>query len=85
MSFHSIPRFKQKFSLVIPPLDNELNILDTLKVSDTVVFLVSGAAGIEFGAELIDEWGNNILLSAFAQVSYFKVEHYLILIISIIF
>lgn len=71
--FYSIPRFKQKFSLVIPPLDNELNILDTLKVSDTVVFLVSGAAGIEFGAELIDDWGNNILLSAFAQVSYFKV------------
>lgn len=68
-NFFSFPRFKQKFSLVTPPLDNELAILDTLKVSDTVLFLISAAAGIEFGSELIDEWGNKILLSAFAQVS----------------
>lgn len=54
---------------MIPPLDNELAILDTLKVSDTVLFLISAAAGIEFGAELIDEWGNKILMAAFAQVS----------------
>lgn len=54
---------------MIPALDNELNVLDTLKVADTVLFLISAAAGTEFGAELIDDWGNNILVSAFAQVS----------------
>lgn len=54
--------------MVIPPLDNELNVLDTLKVCDTVLFVISAAAGTDFGAELIDEWGNDILVSAFAQV-----------------
>lgn len=67
----SIPRFKQRYSLVIPSLDNELAIMDTLKLSDTVLFLISAAAGIEFGSELIDEWGNGILTAAFAQVSNF--------------
>lgn len=34
-----------------------------------MLFLISAVAGIEFGAELIDEWGTKILASAFAQVS----------------
>lgn len=60
---------------MIPPLDNELNILDTLKVADTVLFLISAAAGTEFGAELIDDWGNDILLSAFAQVREISINN----------
>lgn len=64
----SIPRFKQKFAFVTPPLDNDLAILDTLKVCDTVLFIISAAAGFDFGSDVIDDWGNNILLSAFAQV-----------------
>lgn len=66
--FFSVPRFKQPFSFITPPLDNELGILDTLKICDTVVFLISAAAGIEFGAEEIDEWGTKLLSTSYAQV-----------------
>lgn len=63
----TLPRFKQHFSLIIPPKDNYLATLDALKVSDTVVFLVSANAGVEFGDEIIDSSGRKILASAFAQ------------------
>lgn len=33
------------------------------------MFVVSAAAGYDFGDEVIDSWGNNVLLSSFAQVS----------------
>lgn len=51
-----------------PPTDNELAVLDTLKICDTVLFLISAAGGIDFGAEQIDDWGNKTLATAFAQV-----------------
>lgn len=63
----SIPRFKQRFSFVIPPADNEFAILDTLKICDTVLFLTSAVAGTEFGAEQVDKWGSKLLLSSFGQ------------------
>lgn len=59
-----MPRFKQRFSLVVPPIDNDLAILDTLKIADTVLFLIS-AAGEDL---LVDKWGENILSAAFSQV-----------------
>lgn len=67
MLFFSTPRFKQKFSFIIPSNDNELAILDALKVCDTVVFLTSVAGGAEEN-DLIDKWGQNILMSSFSQV-----------------
>lgn len=63
----NLPRFKQRFSFIIPPLDNELAILDTLKVCDTVLFVISAVGGIDFGAEPVDKWGNKLLMSTFAQ------------------
>lgn len=54
----------------MPTTDNEFAVLDTLKICDTVLFLVSAAGGIDFGDEPIDTWGQKILLSAFAQVSF---------------
>ncbi|KAJ3654814.1 hypothetical protein Zmor_013973 [Zophobas morio] len=60
------PRFKQKFSFVVPSNDNELAVLDALKVCDTVVFLVSTSGGVEED-KLIDKWGQNILMSSFSQ------------------
>lgn len=65
---HSIPRFKQRFSFIVPPIDNELAILDTLKICDTALFLISAAGGIDFGAEPVDDWGNKTIMTAFAQV-----------------
>lgn len=43
-------------------------MLDTLKVSDTVLFLISAAMGLEDNENLIDEWGEKILMTSFAQV-----------------
>ncbi|VEN52810.1 unnamed protein product, partial [Callosobruchus maculatus] len=63
----SIPRFKQRFAFIAPPAGNDFGILDTLKIADTVVFLISAAKGLEENEDLIDRWGNNILLSSFAQ------------------
>ncbi|XP_068905473.1 pre-rRNA-processing protein TSR1 homolog [Tenebrio molitor] len=60
------PRFKQKFSFIIPSSDNELAVLDALKVSDTVIFLLSTSGGVEEDS-LIDKWGQNILMSSFSQ------------------
>uniref|UniRef100_A0A1Y1N7A1 Pre-rRNA-processing protein TSR1 homolog n=3 Tax=Photinus pyralis TaxID=7054 RepID=A0A1Y1N7A1_PHOPY len=48
-------------------MDNDLAILDTLKVCDTVLFVISAVAGYDFGDELIDQWGNKVLTLSFAQ------------------
>lgn len=64
----AVSRFKQRFSFVIPPKDSELEILDTLKVCDSAILLISAVAGIEFGAETIDDWGSRILSASVAQV-----------------
>ncbi|XP_022919031.2 pre-rRNA-processing protein TSR1 homolog [Onthophagus taurus] len=63
----TIPRFKQKFTFILPNPDNEFGVLDALKVSNTVVFVVSAAAGIEFSSEVIDKYGSRLLLSSFGQ------------------
>ncbi|XP_076269355.1 tsr1 ribosome assembly factor [Rhynchophorus ferrugineus] len=60
-------RFKKKYSFVVPSRDKDLDILDTLKVSDTVLFLLSSVCAIDDIEEIIDKWGNNILMSALAQ------------------
>ncbi|KAF5287729.1 hypothetical protein FQA39_LY15749 [Lamprigera yunnana] len=63
----SVPRFKQRFTFVVPNLNNHLEVLDVLKVCDTVLFAISAAAGFDFAGDVIDESGYSILLSAFAQ------------------
>ncbi|KAL1498358.1 hypothetical protein ABEB36_009170 [Hypothenemus hampei] len=62
-----IPRFKKRFSFVVPANDNELDVLDTLKVADTVLFLLSSINGTEYPEEIVDKWGNKILMSSLAQ------------------
>lgn len=52
-------------------MDNEFAILDTLKICDTALFLISAAGGMDYGVDPIDEWGNKNIISALAQVSYF--------------
>ncbi|KAK9881798.1 hypothetical protein WA026_017313 [Henosepilachna vigintioctopunctata] len=58
----SVPRFKQRFAFISPPLDNEFAILDSLKVCDRVVFLLSAAL-----EDAIDTFGENILSAALGQ------------------
>ncbi|KAJ8933918.1 hypothetical protein NQ318_016490 [Aromia moschata] len=64
---NGIPRFKQRYSFIALNTDSDFTVLDTLKVSDTVLFLISAATGIEDSEQLIDEWGNRILMSSMAQ------------------
>lgn len=63
----SIPRFKQRFEIIVPAIDNDFHVLDATKVADTVLFLISAATGTD-DDQLIDTWGNNILASTFSQV-----------------
>ncbi|XP_033213769.1 pre-rRNA-processing protein TSR1 homolog [Belonocnema kinseyi] len=65
----SIPRFKQRFSIIVPPVGDILSTLDAAKVADTVLFLISAKSNIDSEAaeEIIDSWGENIILSARAQ------------------
>lgn len=62
----SIPRFKQRFSFIIPPIGRgkELAALDCLKVCDTTVLLVSANTEED---EIFDKWGQRVLNMAIAQ------------------
>ncbi|XP_030747869.1 pre-rRNA-processing protein TSR1 homolog isoform X2 [Sitophilus oryzae] len=62
-----IPRFKKRFSFVVPSGDNDFDVLDTLKVADTVIFLLSSVFSVEDNEDIIDKWGNNIITTALAQ------------------
>ncbi|KRT79115.1 hypothetical protein AMK59_8569, partial [Oryctes borbonicus] len=63
----SIPKFKQRFAIVKPSVDNDHAILDTLKIANTVLFVISGECGINYETEPIDSWGSNLLLACFSQ------------------
>lgn len=66
---NSIPRFKQRFAIIIPPVGDIFSTLDAAKVADTVLFLISAKSNVEgeTAEEIIDTWGENIILSARAQ------------------
>lgn len=61
-----MPRFKQRFSFIIPPVGhgNELAVLDCLKVCDTTILLVSANTDED---TVFDKWGQRILNMALAQ------------------
>ncbi|XP_030373387.1 pre-rRNA-processing protein TSR1 homolog [Scaptodrosophila lebanonensis] len=62
----NLPRFKQRFAFVIPPVGrgNELVVLDYLKVCDTTMLLTSAAFGED---EIFDRWGQRIFNMISAQ------------------
>lgn len=65
--FHCrIPRFKQRFSFIIPPIGHgaDLTVLDYLKVCDTTLLLVSAIADED---DIFDRWGQRIINEAIAQ------------------
>ncbi|KAI5748096.1 hypothetical protein M8J77_021827 [Diaphorina citri] len=43
----SLPRFKQRFSFILLDTSNIFNVLDALKVADTVLFLMTPSEGID--------------------------------------
>uniref|UniRef100_A0A7G3AT92 Pre-rRNA-processing protein TSR1 homolog n=1 Tax=Lutzomyia longipalpis TaxID=7200 RepID=A0A7G3AT92_LUTLO len=66
ITYLSVPRFKQRFSFIVPPVGrgNEFTALDYLKVADTTLFIVS-ANNPE--GEIMDKWGARIFQMALAQ------------------
>ncbi|KAG5893678.1 hypothetical protein JTB14_021974 [Gonioctena quinquepunctata] len=63
----SIPRFKQRFEFVVPSIDDDFDVLDTLKIADTVLLLISAANGIEENECIVDAWGTSLIATSFAQ------------------
>ncbi|XP_046833169.1 pre-rRNA-processing protein TSR1 homolog [Vespa crabro] len=65
----SIPRFKQRFSIIVPPIGNIIATLDAAKVANTVLFVVSATnmADGTIREEILDAWGNEIIVSCLGQ------------------
>lgn len=64
----SLPRFKQRFSLLVPPIGNTFATLDAIKVSTTVLFLTSVVDdNNSYRSNTIDTWGEEILESSILQ------------------
>lgn len=74
--FFSLPRFKKKFSFIVPANDNELDVLDILKVADQVLLLLSAINATESIEQIVDQWGNKILRSCLAQVRKFSLTNH---------
>ncbi|KAM7358218.1 tsr1 ribosome assembly factor [Cochliomyia hominivorax] len=66
VTYINLPRFKQRFAFVIPPVGrgNELAVLDYLKVCDTTLMLTSAAMGED---DVFDKWGHRIYNMISAQ------------------
>lgn len=69
ISHISIPKFKQRFSIIVPPVGNVFATLDAAKIANTVLFATSAthAADDTIREEVIDTWGNEIITSCLAQ------------------
>ncbi|KAK9294994.1 hypothetical protein QLX08_010567 [Tetragonisca angustula] len=67
----SIPRFKQRFSIVIPPVGNLFATLDIAKIATTILFVVSATnqSNSSPRMEVIDDWGKEIIMPCVAQGS----------------
>ncbi|KAF7995100.1 hypothetical protein HCN44_004572 [Aphidius gifuensis] len=64
----SIPRFKQRLSILVPPIGNTFATLDAIKVSTTVLFVTSVVdINNSYRSDIIDDWGREIFESSIAQ------------------
>ncbi|KAL0126341.1 hypothetical protein PUN28_005023 [Cardiocondyla obscurior] len=65
----SIPRLKQRFSIIVPPINDILTTLDAAKIATTILFVTSvvNRANNDAQTEIIDDWGKEIIISILAQ------------------
>lgn len=65
----SIPRLKQRFSIIVPPIDDVFATLDAAKVATTILFVTSVAnqGNDNKQGQIIDDWGKEIITSCLAQ------------------
>jgi hypothetical protein len=67
--FDSLPRFKQRFSIVVPPVGNIFATLDFVKIANVVLFVTSAVNALDKSPrnEVIDLWGEEIIQSIISQ------------------
>ncbi|XP_076236064.1 tsr1 ribosome assembly factor isoform X1 [Calliopsis andreniformis] len=65
----SVPRFKQRFSIIVPPVGNIFATLDAAKVATTVLFIVSAVNQCSNSPKhnILDQWGEEVITSCVAQ------------------
>lgn len=63
----NMPRFKNRFTVITPSIDNDFDMLDALKMCDVAMFIVSAVGGTAFGTDIVDEFGKKLLQEALAQ------------------
>ncbi|XP_001601694.3 pre-rRNA-processing protein TSR1 homolog [Nasonia vitripennis] len=65
----SIPRFKQRFSIIVPPTGNIFGTLDLTKVVNTVLFVTSAVNESDKSQrnDVLDLWGEEIIQSVISQ------------------
>ncbi|XP_071873874.1 tsr1 ribosome assembly factor [Bombus fervidus] len=65
----SVPRFKQRFSIVVPPVGNLFATLDIAKIATTILFIVSATNKSDNSPrfEVLDDWGKEIIMPCVAQ------------------
>ncbi|KAL2720052.1 pre-rRNA-processing protein TSR1 [Vespula squamosa] len=65
----SIPKFKQRFSIIVPPIGNIFATLDAAKVANTVLFVASAINIVDkiIREEILDAWGNEVMVSCLGQ------------------
>ena len=66
----AIPRFKQRMSIITPNFDSIHSVLDSCKVCDSVIFLVSAT-------EESDDWGDTLLSAVLGKFQICGVNSYL--------
>ncbi|KAL7293972.1 hypothetical protein TKK_0012551 [Trichogramma kaykai] len=65
----SIPRFKQRFAIVVPTTSDVLSTLDVAKVATTVIFVTSAVYDSDKSQrnEVLDAWGEEIIQPVISQ------------------
>ncbi|XP_011494664.1 PREDICTED: pre-rRNA-processing protein TSR1 homolog [Ceratosolen solmsi marchali] len=64
-----IPKFKQRFSIVVPPVGNIFATLDYVKVANIVLFVTSASNASDKSQDnnVLDSWGEEIIQSIISQ------------------
>ncbi|XP_072758198.1 pre-rRNA-processing protein TSR1 homolog [Anoplolepis gracilipes] len=64
-----VPKMKQRFSIIVPPIGNVVATLDAAKAANTILFITSVGCQTsgDTEREIIDDWGMKIIVSCLAQ------------------
>lgn len=57
---------------MIPSLDHEFALLDTVKIANTVLFIVSAEEGVDIKSD--NSWASQLLTTTFSQVCIIRIS-----------